>query len=122
MRLLLDEMFPAAIARQLRERHGRDALAVSEDQHLAGQPDAEIFAVAQRAERTIVTENVPDYRRLAREWEAAGGVHHGVIYTTNRKYPPHRPQTTGRLVRALSSQLDASPSERTPPSNREIWL
>lgn len=122
MRLLLDEMFPAAIARQLRERHGRDVVAVSEDEHLAGQPDAEIFAAAQRAERTIVTENVPDFRRLAREWEAAGGVHHGVIYTTNRKYPRHRPQTTGRLVRVLSSLLDASPSGRTPPSNREIWL
>ena len=115
-------MFPAVIARQLRERHGHDVVAVSEDERLSGQPDPEIFAAAQEAERTIVTENVPDFRRLAREWEAAGRLHHGVIYTTNRKYPRHRPHTTGRLVRALSRLLDRSPVEPAPPSNLEIWL
>lgn len=120
-RLLLDEMFPAAIARQLREKHGLDVVAVSEDQRLSGQPDEEIFAAGQRAQRTIVTENVPDFRRLARQWEAAGGIHYGVIYTTNRKFPRHRPQTTGRLVRALANLLGPTP-EPVRPSNLEIWL
>jgi predicted nuclease of predicted toxin-antitoxin system len=121
VRLLLDEMFPAAIARQLREKHRFDVVAVSEDESLSGQPDEEVFAAAQRAERTIVTENVPDFRRLARQWEAAGGIHHGVIYTTNRKFPRHRPQTIGRLVRALSDLLRSAPDPASP-SNLEVWL
>jgi hypothetical protein len=121
VRLLLDEMFPASIALQLREKSGHDVVAVQEDQGLCGQADEEVFAAAQLAERAIVTENVRDLRRLAREWEAAGRVHHGLVYTTNRKYPRHRPQTAGRLVRALSALLDAAP-EAPPASNLEIWL
>ena len=113
-------MFPAVIAEQLREAHGQDVAAVCERSTLRGRPDSDIFAAAQDESRAIVTENVSDYRALAREWEGSGRVHHGVVFTTNRKFPRHRPATIGRLIAALAHLLEAEP-EPTPPSNREIW-
>ena len=121
MRLLLDEMFPAVVAEQLRASRRHDVTAVCERPALRGRPDADIFAVAQEEARAIVTENVADYRMLAREWEASGRVHHGVVFTTNRRYPRHRPATIGRLVAALARLLENEP-EDAAPSNREIWL
>ena len=47
MRLLLDEMLPAAIAQQLRNR-GHDVVAVAELLELRGLPDDELFDHAQR--------------------------------------------------------------------------
>lgn len=121
MRILLDEIFPATIARQLREQHGGDVIAVGDDQSLCGSNDEDLFAAAQEAGRTLVTENVRDFRRIAREWQAAGRVHHGVIYTTNRKYPRHRAGTIGRIVRDLARLMDSSP-QASVPSNMELWL
>lgn len=121
MRLLLDEKFPATIARELREQHGADVIAVGEDTSLCGNHDEELFAAAQEAERTLITENVRDFRRIAHEWQAAGRIHHGVIYTTNRKYPRHRPGTIGRIVRDLARLIETTP-EAGAPSNLELWL
>lgn len=121
MRLLLDEMFPATMAERLRDDHGHDVVAVCERQWLRGRPDDEVFAPAQEDRRAIVTENVSDYRLLGRQSEAGGRVHHGLVFTTNRRYPRHQPATIGRLVIALAELLDAEP-ESAPPSNREIWL
>jgi hypothetical protein len=69
----------------------------------------------------VVTENMSDYRLLGHQWEAAGNVHHGVVFTTDRGYPRHQPGTIGRLVAALAALLDAEP-EQAPPSSREVWL
>lgn len=121
MKQLLDEMFPAAIAERLRDGHGHDVVAVCERQWLRGRPDDEVFASAQDEERAVVTENVSDYRLLGHQWEAAGRVHHGLVFTTNRRYPRHHPGTIGGLVTALAALLDAEP-EPALPSSREIWL
>jgi nucleoside phosphorylase len=120
LRLLLDEMFPAVIAEQLRQR-GHDVDAVCERSTLRGRPDADVFAAAQDEGRVVVTENVPDYLVIARDWETSERVHHGVIFTTDRRFPRHRASTIGRLVRALADLLAVEP-EPAPPSNREIWL
>jgi hypothetical protein len=121
VRLLLDEMFPAAIAERLRDGHGHDVVAVCERPWLRGRPDDEVFAAAQEDGRAVVTENVSDYRLLGRQWEARGQIHQGLVFTTIRRYPRHQPRTIGRLVTALARLLDAEP-EPAPPSNREIWL
>ncbi len=63
LKLLLDEMFPAAIARALRS-DGYDVIAVQEDNDLRESSDPALFATAQRLERTIVTENVKDFLPL----------------------------------------------------------
>ncbi len=60
MRFLLDEMFPTAAARHLRDTYGRDALHVGE-LGLTGAADAELAAIARSEQRALVTENVADF-------------------------------------------------------------
>lgn len=121
MNLLLDEMFPSTIAKRLRDERGHDVVAVAERDELRGLPDGEIFLAAQEEERAVVTENVRDFLPIAREWQAMGRVHFGLVLTTNRRFPRARSRTAGRLVRALSGLLDAE-SDHSPASSREIWL
>jgi Domain of unknown function (DUF5615) len=59
-RFLIDEMFPAAVARLLREKHAHDAVHVSEI-GLQAAPDTQVAAAARAEAWAIVTENVADY-------------------------------------------------------------
>ena len=117
MRLLLDEMWPPDIAEQLRRR-GHDVVAVAERPDLRGQPDGAVFDTAQLEQRTVVTENVPDYRPLAAELLRGGGSHHGLIFTSDRTFPRGEDRTAGRLVSALGQLLDAGGDL----VDREHWL
>lgn len=102
MKLLLDEMFPAAAAEQLRAR-GHDVVAVVERHGLPGTRDRELFEIAQDERRAIVTENVPDFMRLDRAWREAGREHHGIVLAPKSRGPSDR--LVGRLVRALDPLL-----------------
>jgi len=59
-RFLLDEMYPTAAARLLREQCGHDAVHFSEI-GLGATDDADIAAVARAQRRVVVTENVVDF-------------------------------------------------------------
>lgn len=123
MKALLDEMFPAWIAEQLRQ-HGHAVVAVLEREDMAGTPDHHVFAAAQRERHAVITENVRDFRMLASDIVAAGGVHHALILTTDRRFPRGRRETAGRLLTALAALvalLETMPSDE-PPSSRELWL
>lgn len=117
MRLLLNQMWPPAIAVQLRRR-GHDVVAVAERPEWRGQADPVLFAVAQAEGRTIVTENVADYRPLAAYQLQQGRSHAGLIFTSHRRYPRHDPRTAGRLVTALHDLLPLD----LDPANLEHWL
>ena len=104
MRILVDEMWPPAVAAALRER-GHDAVAVAERPDLRGLPDEVIFAEALAESRAIVTENVVDYRPLASAALRAGRASPTLIFTSNRTYPRAGRRTTGRLVTALDALL-----------------
>jgi len=117
VKLLLDEMWPPAVAGALRRR-GHDVVAVAERPELRGQPDDVILAVAQAEGRAVVTENVVDYLPLAAERLTRGDVHAGVILTSHRRYPRSNPRTIGRLVSALDALLSALPEG----TNLEHWL
>ena len=108
MRLLLDEMFPAAVAQQLRTR-GHDVVSIHDPvyRRLEGAPDAEVFATAVAEERVVVTENVPDFRRLEAAALARGAATTALIYTTNRQFPRGDPATIGQLVLALALLLES---------------
>ena len=113
MRLLLDEMYAPAIAAELRAR-GHDVISAHDPGHAlpTGASDADVLAAAQRDERTLVTENVRDYRPLESALLADGSHHAGLVYTTNRQFPRGDPATMGRLVRALDALLRAAPDLR----------
>jgi predicted nuclease of predicted toxin-antitoxin system len=117
VKLLIDEMWPAAIAAQMRRR-GHDAVAVHERSDLRGQPDEIVFAMAQAEGRVVVTENVIDYRPLATDVLQRGGSHVGVIFTSNHRFPRHDPRTVGRLVTALDQLL----TNAVESTSMEHWL
>jgi predicted nuclease of predicted toxin-antitoxin system len=112
VRLLLDEMFPAAMARELRER-GHDVLSVHERPG-RGADDATVLSSALAERRAVVTENVRDFRPLIAELSARGESHYGVVFTTDRRWPRSDP---GRLRAALEA-LAASEQ----PDSAELWL
>lgn len=62
MRWLLDEMLPPSAAAALTE-YGHDAVSV-QSAGLLGAPDREVFDLAVRELRVIVTENVADFAVL----------------------------------------------------------
>lgn len=106
MKLLLDEMYPATIAEQLRLL-GHDVASIHDQdfRHLGGAPDERIFEEAVRTERVLVTENVSDFRRLESRALAEGNKTPGFVYTTNRQFPRGHPATIGRMVSALAVLL-----------------
>ena len=110
MKVLLDEIYSGTIAQQLRER-GHDVVSVhdAEYRRLENAPDEEIFATAAAEGRALVTENVPDYRRLEAGALARGEDTPKLIFTTNRRFPRGDPAALGRLVRALDALLEERP-------------
>lgn len=117
MKLLLDEMWSALVAVQLRAR-GHDVVAVTERPDLRGKSDELVFALAQTESRVLVTDNVADYRPLLARAIQGGHAHPGVVFTTNRRFPRGDPRTVGRIVLALHELLEESPSL----AHREFWL
>lgn len=102
-RLLLDEMFSAAIAAGLAE-HGVDCRAVAADPILRAYSDLEVFETALREGRSIVTNNVPDFESLRRAHEAAGNQLPGLIYTCDAAFPRTKAFIT-ELVAALAAAV-----------------
>ncbi len=119
MKLLVDEMYPPAIAKQLRER-GSDADAVTERPELRALSDADLFALAQAEQRALATEDVADYSVIADGYDLRGEPHFGLILIPSSAYPRGRPATIGRMVTALDRLLGAHPGE-TAMSLRH-WL
>lgn len=117
MKLLLDEMLTAAVARGLRSR-GHDVDAVVERQDLRGLSDRELLAVASREKRAIVTENVRDFCVFGREIIQRGESHAGVILFSAYQFPRSDSRTIGQFVRSLETLL-ISQSDGT---NLELWL
>jgi predicted nuclease of predicted toxin-antitoxin system len=110
MKLLLDEMYAASIAEQLRARR-HDVVSVHDPDYraLEGAPDEEIWAAAVAAGRALVSENVADFRRIEMAALSRSETPARLIFTTDRQFPRGDPRTLGRLVRALDALLAAQP-------------
>ena len=114
MKLLLDEMYPSPIARELRAG-GHDVASVHEAPG-RGNPDDKVVDHARSAGRAVVTENVRDYRPLAEALLDAGERHSGLVFTTAKRWPRTDP---GRLITALGELLASTPHQ---PVDAELWL
>ncbi len=116
MKLLLDEMYTAAVAEQLRQRD-HDVIAVAERADLRGTPDEDLLTWARTEDRALVTDNQRDFIPIHHRAIADGQDHKGLILTTNRRFPRGQPATTGKLVVALDTFLrDIAPSISRNPS------
>ncbi|WP_245645584.1 DUF5615 family PIN-like protein [Pseudonocardia acaciae] len=111
VQLLLDEMYPAALADLLRER-GHDVHAVSGSE-LAGSDDAAVLDAATAEHRCLVTENVRDFAVLTRH---AG--HAGVLFVHGRRWP-RTPAGIPRLAAALHAAIAQG---RMPGKDDIGWL
>lgn len=112
-------MYAPAVAVELRAR-GHDAFSLHDASraHLVGASDADVLAAARQENRTLVTENVRDFRPLESAMLADGSHHAGLVYTSNRQFPRGDPATTGRLVRAFDALRRTAPDL----SDRAIFL
>lgn len=119
MRLLLDEMYPATIAEQLRDR-GHDVTAVTERTELRALPDAAIFDVAQQEQRAVMTENIVDFVGLADHADQTGRRHQGLVLVDPAKYQRGHDRTVGHLVTELDALLRAHHTEE--PASVRYWL
>lgn len=119
LKLLVDEMYPPAIAEQLRDRK-HDAEAVTERAELRSLADADIFALAQHEQRIVVTENIDDFSAIADGYDLRGQAHFGLVLVPPGGYPRGSPGTIGRMVTELDRLLGEHP-EQIPTSPRH-WL
>lgn len=106
MKLLLDEMFPAEAARQLRDEFGHDAVHV-DDLGLRGSDDQQVAAVARANNRAMVTENVIDY---------AGERDLVVVCVLKRNLP-----AGGAQAQALAKLLDRWAAANPRPYLGQHW-
>lgn len=109
MRLWLDEMISAEVARQLRQM-GHDVAAVQEpEQRWAwGRDDAEQLEAAVRQGRALVSYNLRDFVSLSRQWAEDRRTHWGIVLIHFRTVSQH---DVGKLVRHLAGLLAAHPSD-----------
>lgn len=112
MRLLIDEMFPAAVAEHLR-RLGHDAVSVHEVSGLRGMPDDVVLDRAVRSDRVLVTENWVDYAPLT-----SGRSHPGVLVLLKSRLP-----RGAALAHAAAQRIQKwSGSHPDPPAGTIDWL
>ncbi|HUB98362.1 MAG TPA: DUF5615 family PIN-like protein [Solirubrobacterales bacterium] len=78
MRLLLDEQISGKVAKRLRDR-GHDVIAATDDPGLRGLGDPDLFEVAQRQGRAVVTYNRVDFEPIVREYAETNREHHGLV-------------------------------------------
>ena len=112
VRLLLDEMYPPALAEKLRAQ-GHDIVAVTEDPDLVDSDDETVLAYANTAQRCLVTKNVQDFTALAKHT-----THHGMLFAHPRRWPRDS-SGIARLAIALDRTIR---EECLPGTDESRWL
>lgn len=97
MKALLDEQLSPQIAVLLRQR-GHDIVAVADRPELVGRSDRAILEVASTELRSVITNNVKDFRPLAAERLARGQEHGGLVLL---------PSSRTRTRAAIAALVDA---------------
>lgn len=112
MRILLDEMYPPALAEKLRAQ-GHDVRAVTEDADLIGSDDETLLAYATATQSCLITENVQDFAALAKHT-----AHAGILLVHPRRWP-----RDGAGIAGLAVTLDRTVrEERLPGPSETRWL
>lgn len=106
MRFLVDEMFPPAAAALLRDRHGHDAVHVTEV-GLGATDDPEVATAARTGDRALVTENIVDF---------AGQRDLVLLFVRKRDLP-----AGGAQAAALADLLDRWADEHPAPYRGPHW-
>ncbi len=116
MKALLDEQLSPQIAALLRGA-GYDVGAVVDRLDLIGRSDSQILDIATGEGRSVVTNNIKDFRPLAASRLAQGRIHGGLILV-----PSARTRTrsaSSALTDAIRRVMDDHPDGL---ESREIWI
>jgi len=100
-RLLLDEMFPRAMADQLNAK-GHDVRAVVAEPEFVGLPDEDVLIGATEAGRALVTANIKDFMPIDARYRASNRTHAGLVMVSAKTFPQSR-----AYVIAITTALDA---------------
>ncbi len=98
MKLLLDEMYPAALAESLKAVD--IAASTVLELGLAGKSDPDILAAAIERSCALLTENVADFTHISAEHLAAGEHHPGILIASSSRFS-RRPAGIASLVSAI---------------------
>jgi hypothetical protein len=109
LKLLLDEMYPPALAEALRSA-GIEAVTVNEE-GLAGRSDPEILSAAAEGGYALMTENVADLARIASEQVASGKHHRGVLIALSSRFS-RRPHGINAIAAAVCAVVDEPLDDR----------
>lgn len=109
MKLLLDEMYPPALAEALRAA-GIEATTLAELQ-LRGSTDREVFAAAIAGGYALLTENVGDFTRTAAEHSTSGALHHGLLIALSSRFS-RRPGGARPLAAAIAAAAEQDLRDR----------
>ncbi len=109
MRLSLDEHYSQLIAVELR-RLGHDVDCVKERPELVSLSDADLLATMTGERRALLTEDVGHFKPLINQLAAAGDIHYGFIFSSNRSMPRSR-NTVGAFVDQLDAILKRHPKD-----------
>jgi Domain of unknown function (DUF5615) len=117
VKLLLDEMYPAALAMALREEGINAVTAV--ELGPAGRPDIDVFTIAADGGYAILTENISDFARISGEHVAGGSHHRGVLIALSARFS-RRPAGYGAIVAAIAAAVAAVDADRL--DDRLVYL
>jgi predicted nuclease of predicted toxin-antitoxin system len=109
LKLLLDEMYPPALARVLHSG-GIEASTVAE-RGLAGRSDPDVLAAAAAEGYVLLTENVADFAQIAAERITAGGHHPGVLVALSSRFS-RRPSGIPKIAAAIRALADQNLEDR----------
>jgi predicted nuclease of predicted toxin-antitoxin system len=109
LRLLLDEMYPPALAEALCAA-GIDARTVF-GLGLGGRSDPEILAAAVTEGYAVLTENVADFAHISAEHLTAGQHHPGVLIALSSRFSRRR-AGIGAIVAAVHAVADQNLEDR----------
>jgi hypothetical protein len=112
---LLDEMYLGLIVEQLGREPGLDVMSMEAHR---GLDDLAVMELAAQEQRVLVTENAPDFVKLARSWIAEQREFAGLIFTSDKAFPRGKQSTVGELVQALRALAARWPGH----PNHDVWL
>jgi predicted nuclease of predicted toxin-antitoxin system len=118
LKLLLDEMYPPALAQALRAV-GINATTIIE-LGMSGTSDPEVFAPAVSENYVVLTENVADFVTIAAEHSTTGAHHPGVLIALSNRFS-RRASGRAALVNAIRAHSSDELTDRivylTAPSS-----
>jgi hypothetical protein len=100
LKLVLDEMYPPALAQAL-QAVAIDATTIIE-LGMTGTPDPDVFAYALAEHRVLLTENVADFVAIAAQHSTAGGHHRGLLIALSSRFS-RRASGHGAIVKAIQA-------------------